>query len=83
MARLLREQFAADPQAAPRKPARRKPMRIQCRLSEAAYRLLQRRLAQTGVNIQDYLEGLIIADLLAHQDELNEPKEGDAHGQQL
>ena len=69
--KLLQEHFRImEPVDAPRKPARKKPRRIQCRLTDAVYDLLQRRLTQTGQNAQDYLEAVILADLQAHAKEL-------------
>ena len=62
--RLLREHFKiTEARDSHRKPARKKPKRIQCRLTDAVYRALQRRISQTGRNVQDYLEGLILKDL--------------------
>ena len=65
--RLLREHFKiTDAHDNRRKPVRKKPNRIQCRLTDAMYDQLQRRLAQTGQNAQDYLEAIILADLQGH-----------------
>ena len=62
--RILREHFKiTEARDNHRKPVRKKPHRIQCRVSDATYSLLQRRLAQTGQNVQDYLEGLILRDV--------------------
>ncbi len=61
--KLLEDHFRIQGREGHRQPARKKPRRIQCRITEAVYGLLQRRIAQTGQNIQDYLEALILADL--------------------
>ena len=42
---------------------RTKPNRCVCRLTDADFALLQRRLAQTQQTVQDYLEALILRDL--------------------
>lgn len=55
--------FAEDGKAAPRKPRRAKPNRLTCRVSDSAYRALQRRLSETGQTTQDYIEALILKDL--------------------
>ena len=47
-----------------RKPNRTKPMRVSCRLTEKAYRLLQRELERTGKTMQSWLEGLIFQELM-------------------
>ena len=52
---------------------RKKPNRVQCRLSDRLYTLLQRHIAQTGQTTQEYLEELIITHLTkesAHGHEL-------------
>ena len=49
---------------------RRKPNRCVCRVTDAVFEALQRRLRQTGQSVQDYIEALILADLQAHRKEL-------------
>lgn len=66
----LAEHFRVTEADAPRRPARKKANRVQCRLSNELFKLLQRRIAQTGQTAQDYLESVIIADLQAHAKEL-------------
>ncbi|MBR6905983.1 MAG: hypothetical protein IKN33_03420 [Selenomonadaceae bacterium] len=61
--KLLREHFKVTGQKGPRKPVRKKPHRIQCRVTDAVYEALQRRLERIGQNTQDYLESLILKDL--------------------
>ena len=61
--RALMIHFREDGQAAPVKRGRTKEHRIQCRVGDAVYEALQRRLKQTRMNTQDYLEALIRADL--------------------
>lgn len=58
--RALREHFAPDRPSAARKPRRSKPHRVQVRLSEAVYSLLQQRLARSETTMQDLIEGLIL-----------------------
>ena len=55
--------FREDSQKPNDERRRRKPNRCVCRVTDAVYALLQRRLAQTGQTIQDYLEALILQDL--------------------
>ena len=66
----LAEHFRVEAQDGPRKPVRRKPNRVQCRLSDAVYGLLQRRIAKTGQTMQNYVESVILADIQAHAKEL-------------
>ena len=64
--RLLRVRYGVTPQDAAgcrRKPARQKPCRCQCRVTQAVYGALQHRISQTGLTMQDYLESLILKDL--------------------
>lgn len=68
--KLLREHFHIEAQEAQRQPRRTKPKRIQCRLTDELYSLLQRRMAQSGQTAQEYLESIIVADLQAHAKEL-------------
>lgn len=68
--RALMVHFREDGQAATVRPARKKQHRIQCRVGDAVYEALQRRLKQAGQNTQDYLEALILADLQTHREEL-------------
>lgn len=49
---------------------RKKPNRCVCRVTDAVFEALQRRLRQTGQSVQDYIEALILADLQAHRKEL-------------
>lgn len=49
---------------------RKKPNRCVCRVTDAVFEALQRRLQQTGQSVQDYIEALILADLQAHRKEL-------------
>lgn len=69
--KLLSDHFHVAAPEAKRKPCRTKPKRIQVRLTEALYTALQRRLAETGKTTQEYLEAMIVADLQAHEKELN------------
>lgn len=55
-----------DASKAKRTPNRSKPKRISCRLTEAMYEALQRRLAQTGQTAQKYIEAMIVTDLKEH-----------------
>lgn len=64
--KLLTEHFHIEAPEAKRQPNRKKPRRITCRLSESLYDALQRRLAQTGQTAQEYMEGLIVRELLEH-----------------
>ena len=57
--KLLAEHFAVAPTEAPRKPQRKKPKRITCRLTDAMYSRLQRELDRTGITLQSFLENLI------------------------
>ena len=66
----LAEHFRITATDAPHKRHRKKPNRIQCRLSDALFELLQKRLKRTGQTTQDYLETVILADLQAHAEEL-------------
>lgn len=68
--KLLSEHFHMDEPTARHQPNRKKPHRIQCRVSDATYSLLQRRIAQTGQSTQDYLESIILADIKSHEKEL-------------
>lgn len=61
--KLLAVHFHETDTNAPKQPARKKPHRIQCRVTDAVYALLQRRLEQIGLNTQDYIEALILRDL--------------------
>ena len=67
---LLREHFKLTPPGTSTRARRTKPNRIQCRLSDELYGLLQRRLVLSGKNTQDYLEALILTDLQTHAKEL-------------
>jgi len=64
--KLLADHFKLEVPEAKRQPRRRKPKRITCRLTEAMYEALQRRLAQTGQTAQEYIEAMIVADLNEH-----------------
>lgn len=55
--------FREDEGKRPSQPRRRKPNRIQCRVSDALYGVLQRHVARASVTMQDYLEALIIAHI--------------------
>ena len=68
--KMLARHFAIAPPEAKRQPCRTKPKRIQVRLTEALYTALQRHIAQTGQTAQEYLEGMITADLQAHTEEV-------------
>ncbi len=68
--KALTVHFREDGQAVTVRPARTKQHRIQCRVGDAVYEALQRRLQQTGQNTQDYLEALILADLQTHRKEM-------------
>ena len=68
--KALTVHFREDGQTATVRPARKKQHRIQCRVGDAVYEALQRRLKQAGQNTQDYLEALILADLQTHREEL-------------
>ena len=64
--------FAEDGRKATPEPRRKKPNRCVCRVTDAVYAALQRRLQQTGQSVQDYIEALILADLETHGKELNQ-----------
>lgn len=64
--KLLSDYFQIEAPAVKRQPRRRKPKRITCRLTDAQYDALQRRLAQTGQTAQEYIECLIVRELSAH-----------------
>lgn len=68
--KLLRDHFAIEAPAAKRQPLRRKPKRIQCRLTDEVYASLQRLLADRRQTAQEYLEAMILADLQTHAKEL-------------
>ena len=68
--KVLMIHFREDGQTTPVRRTRTKEHRIQCRVGDAVYEALQRRLKQTGQNTQDYLETLIMADIQAHRKEL-------------
>lgn len=59
----LQVRFAEDGQKPPRKPRRKKPNRLTCRIGDALFAALQRRVQATGQTVQDYLEALILKDL--------------------
>lgn len=61
--RALVERFGPGPEKRTRSDRRSKPRRVQARLSEAVYAALQRAAARSGLTMQDYLEGMIIAHL--------------------
>ena len=65
--RALMVHFHEDCETGPRKPVRKKPHRIQCRVDDEVYEALQRRLAAIHLNTQDYLEHLILFDLKEHR----------------
>jgi len=46
-----------------KQPVRMKQHRIQCRVDDTVYEALQRRLKAINLNVQDYLEHLILFDL--------------------
>lgn len=48
---------------------RKKPNRCVCRVTDAVFEALQRRLRQTGQSVQDYIEALILADLRIHRND--------------
>lgn len=56
---LLAEQFAITEQKAQKQPNRKKPKRVQCRLTEALYSRLQKELERTGLTMQGFIENLI------------------------
>lgn len=68
--RALMVHFREDGQRVSPERRRTKPNRCVCRVTDAVYEALQRRLQQTGQSVQDYIEALILADLQAHREEL-------------
>lgn len=58
--RTLREHFRLSGPDAPHRPRRSKPCRVQVRLTEAAYRLLQQAISRSGATMQSLIEGLIL-----------------------
>ena len=74
--RTLKEHFALTGPDAPRRPRRSKPCRVQVRLTEAAYRLLQQAIARSGTTMQDLIEGLIL-NYIKDSEERREPRRGD------
>ena len=58
--RTLREHFALRGAGAPHRPRRSKPYRVQVRLTETAYRLLQQAISRTGATMQTLIEGWIL-----------------------
>ena len=61
--RALVGRFSPEPEKRPRSDRRAKPRRVQARLSGAVYTALQRAVARSGMTMQDYLEGMIMAHL--------------------
>lgn len=61
--KALTAHFAEDGAKAPTQCGRKKGHRIQCRVDDAVYEALRRRLMQAGLNTQDYVEMLILKDL--------------------
>lgn len=60
------EHFRECPSAAPetpRKPHRRKPYRVACRITGDAWLALQRALVRSGRTMQDYIEELVMKAL--------------------
>ena len=68
--RALMVHFREDGTQANPERRRAKPNRCVCRVTDAVFEALQRRLRQTGQSVQDYIEALILADLQAHRKEL-------------
>lgn len=64
--KLLAAHFAVTAPEAKRQPCRKKPKRIQLRLTEALYAALQRCLADRGQTTQEFLESLVVRELEAH-----------------
>lgn len=58
--RTLREHFALRGPEGARRPRRSKPYRVQVRLTETAYRLLQQAISRSGATVQDLIEGWIL-----------------------
>ena len=67
--KALMVHFHEDGQKKPVQPVRKKPHRIQCRVTDAVYGALQRRIRRYGLNTQDYLEALILKDLKGETNE--------------
>jgi len=67
--KALQVHFAEDDRNAPHRPRRRKPNRLTCRITDALYGALQRRIHATGQTVQDYIEALILKDLTEAQRE--------------
>ena len=68
--RALMVHFREDGKQTSPEHRRKKPNRCVCRVTDAVYAALQRRLQQTGQSVQDYLEALILADLQTHRKEI-------------
>ena len=64
--------FREDSRQASPERRRAKPNRCVCRVTDAIFKALQRRLQQTGQSVQDYIEALLLADLQAHREELKQ-----------
>lgn len=62
----LVQRFAPELLMRPRRPQRRKPNRIQARLSDALYGQLQLHLCTHGLTVQDFLE-VLVTDFFAAQ----------------
>jgi len=61
---LLCMMFAQDAQKRPKKPRRRKPNRVSCRLSDAVFDRLQVLITASGLTVQAYLEEIILRTII-------------------
>ncbi|MBE5807738.1 MAG: hypothetical protein E7317_05295 [Clostridiales bacterium] len=59
--------FAED-RLKPRADRRKRPNRCQCRLTDVLYERVRKRIQERGQTMQDYLEGLILRDLMEAHD---------------
>lgn len=66
--KLLLHHFTESNQAR-RNDRRKKPKRIQARVSETIYGTLQRHISDAGITMQDFIEGLIFDFIEKHKEE--------------
>lgn len=67
--KLLLHHFAENDRKCRRSDRRKKPKRIQARVSETIYGTLQRHISNAGITMQDFIEGLIFDFIEKHKEE--------------
>ena len=67
--KLLLHHFAKNDRKCRRNDRRKKPKRIQARVSETIYGTLQRHISDAGITMQDFIEGLIFDFIEKHKEE--------------